>query len=124
MVRESFSSGSHSERFYELGQKSAYGRVTNANFPNSFSETFGYDANNNLTSKTDRNGHTLTYTYDALNRLTVKTSPDTTSVSYTLDLGRYASRYPDRSSQLSWKSLPGPRRSLSLVAKTGMGPFH
>ncbi len=64
----------------------AYGRVTNTNFPNSFSETYGYDANNNLTSKTDRNGHTITYTYDDLNRLTIKTYPDTTSVTYTLDL--------------------------------------
>jgi YD repeat-containing protein len=38
----------------------AFGRVTKANFPSTFSETYAYDANNNLTSKTDRKGQTIT----------------------------------------------------------------
>lgn len=45
-----------------------------------------YDANNNLTQKTDRKGQTITYLYDALNRLTSKTYPDTTAVDYVYDL--------------------------------------
>jgi YD repeat-containing protein len=45
----------------------------------SLSENYQYDADNNLTSKTDRKGQTITYLYDALNRLTSKTYPDTRS---------------------------------------------
>jgi len=62
------------------------GRVTNANSPNPQSETYGYDANNNLTSKTDRKNQTITYLYDDLNRLTSKTYSETTSVDYIYDL--------------------------------------
>src|SRR6266571_575233 len=47
--------------------------------------TYGYDANNNLTGKTDRKNQTITYTYDQLNRLTGKTYPDSTAVNYTYD---------------------------------------
>jgi uncharacterized protein RhaS with RHS repeats len=39
--------------------------VTNTNFPSSLSETYQYDADNNLTSKTDRKGQTIQYLYDA-----------------------------------------------------------
>jgi len=49
-------------------------------------ETYAYDANNNLTQKTDRKNQTITYLYDALNRLTSKTYPDSTAVDYTYDL--------------------------------------
>jgi YD repeat-containing protein len=38
-------------------------------------ETYGYDANNNLTSKTGRKGQTISYVSDALNRLTKKQYP-------------------------------------------------
>jgi YD repeat-containing protein len=48
--------------------------VTRTNFPSSLSENYAYDADNNLTSKTDRKGQTITYLYDALNRLTKKQS--------------------------------------------------
>src|SRR5579863_5879645 len=50
------------------------------------SEYYQYDADNNLTQKTDRNGNAIQYLYDALNRLTQKTYPDTTAVDYTYDL--------------------------------------
>jgi RHS repeat-associated protein len=60
--------------------------VTETNFPASHTETYDYDADNNLTSKTDRKAQTITYLYDALNRLTEKTYPDTTTVEYTYDL--------------------------------------
>jgi len=60
--------------------------VTQTNFPSSLSEYYQYDADNNLTQKTDRKGQTIQYLYDALNRLTQKTYPDTTTVDYTYDL--------------------------------------
>jgi len=68
------------------GASTRLGRVTQTNFPSSLSEYYAYDANNNLTSKTDRKSQTITYVYDALNRLTSKTYPDTTAVDYVYDL--------------------------------------
>src|SRR5262249_34078007 len=38
------------------------------------SETYGYDANGNMTSRKDFNGHTTTYQYDNMNRLKTKTA--------------------------------------------------
>jgi len=55
-------------------------------FPSSLSENYAYDADNNLTSKTDRKGQTITYLYDALNRLTKKQYTDSTEVDYVYDL--------------------------------------
>jgi len=60
--------------------------VTQTTFPSNKFETYAYDADNNLTSKTDRNGNTIQYVYDALNRLTQKTYPDSTTAEYTYDL--------------------------------------
>jgi YD repeat-containing protein len=37
-------------------------------------ETYAYDTNGNLQSRTDFNGHTTTYAYDNLNRLLSKTA--------------------------------------------------
>src|SRR6266851_616045 len=54
-------------------------------FPSGYIETYGYDADNNLTAKTDRKNQQITYTYDQLNRLTGKTYPDSTAVNYTYD---------------------------------------
>ena len=64
----------------------AFGRVTETTFPSNLFETDAYDADNNLTSKTDRKGQTIQYVYDALNRLTQKSYPDSTTVEYTYDL--------------------------------------
>jgi RHS repeat-associated protein len=60
--------------------------VTQTNFPSSLSEFYQYDADNNLTQKTDRKSQTITYVYDALNRLSKKQYPDSTEVDYTYDL--------------------------------------
>src|SRR5512137_968854 len=64
----------------------AFGRVTQTNFPSTLSENYAYDADNNLTSKTDRKNQTILYVYDALNRLTHKGYPDATGVDYVYDL--------------------------------------
>jgi RHS repeat-associated protein len=60
--------------------------VTQTTFPSNYLETYVYDSDNNLTSKTDRNGNTIQYVYDALNRLNQKNYPDSTSAEYTYDL--------------------------------------
>lgn len=44
--------------------------MTQTMFPSNLFETCAYDADNNLTSKTDRKSQTIQYIYDALNRLT------------------------------------------------------
>ena len=49
-------------------------------------ETYGYNLNGKMTSKTDKNGTTLTNLYDGLNRLTLKTAlngSDTHLIGYT-----------------------------------------
>jgi YD repeat-containing protein len=47
---------------------------------------YGYDANGNLTGKTDNRGISITYNYDTLNRLTSKTYSDSTpAVSFSYD---------------------------------------
>jgi RHS repeat-associated protein len=50
--------------------------TTGGAVPNGSNCTGGYDANSNLTAKTDGRGITTAYTYDALNRLTNKTYSD------------------------------------------------
>ena len=55
------------------------GRVTQVTFPSTLSESYAYDAMNNLLTRTDRKGQTINYGYDALYRLTSKTYPDSTS---------------------------------------------
>ena len=68
--------------------------MTNTNFPSTLSATYAGvypersrgNADNNLTSKTDRKGQTIQYVYDALNRLTQKSYPDATSANYVYDL--------------------------------------
>ena len=54
-------------------------------FPTHYGQ-YGYDAVNNLTSKTDRNGQTIGYVYDDLYRLTQKNYPNSTNVEYVYDL--------------------------------------
>lgn len=49
-------------------------------------ESYVYDAGNNLTSKADRKGQQIQYVYDALSRLSHKGYPDATGVDYVYDL--------------------------------------
>ncbi len=71
----------------------ALGRVTSVTFPSTLSESYSYDAMNNLLSKTDRKQQTINYggacpersRRNALYRLTSKTYPDQTAVNYVYD---------------------------------------
>jgi len=110
-----------------LHSSDAFGCVRATNFPSSLSEYYQYDADNNLTQKTDRNGNTIQYLYDALNRLTQKTYPDTTTVDYVYDLvgkvlqvndptGTYAFAYDNMG------RLIGTTTSYSFLTSRAGGP--
>jgi RHS repeat-associated protein len=72
---------------------SSLSRLTSATNPESHNQqgvpvpiTYQYDANGNLTLKTDSRGVTTTYIYDALNRVTFRDYSDSTpDVTYTYD---------------------------------------
>ncbi len=63
------------------------GDLVRINFPtlggNTYSVQFGYNANHNITSFTDRRGNVWSYTYDANNRLLNTTDPAGNTTSYT-----------------------------------------
>ena len=50
-----------------------FDRLSSTIYPDSTTEQFQYDANNNVTEKTTRSGQTISSSYDALNRIQTKT---------------------------------------------------
>jgi YD repeat-containing protein len=54
-------------------------------FPSTLSETYRFDLNNNLISRTDRNNNTIRYSYDFQNSLHQKTYPDNSTLTYIYD---------------------------------------
>jgi RHS repeat-associated protein len=65
---------------------SSLSRLTSATNPESGAISYQYDANGNLTLKTDARGITTTFSYDALNRVTLRNySGSTPDVTYTYD---------------------------------------
>lgn len=65
---------------------SSLSRLLTANNPESGLFQFGYDANGNLTSKSDARGISTTFVYDALNRVTFRNYSDSTpDVTYAYD---------------------------------------
>ncbi|MCL6588975.1 MAG: FG-GAP-like repeat-containing protein [Firmicutes bacterium] len=65
------------------------GRKTGENNPGMGVWSYEYDANNNLTSRTDGKNQTVSISYDALNRPTEKRYPDGTKVNYYYDEAGY-----------------------------------
>jgi YD repeat-containing protein len=55
-------------------------------FPSTEYETYVFDRNNNLESKTDRNGISINYNYDFQNHLRLKSYQDSSTVSYIYDV--------------------------------------
>lgn len=62
-----------------------YGNLTNVSYPDGTSESFVYDAENQVISATDRYGKTSTYTYDAAGNLKKITYSNGTTKTYTYD---------------------------------------
>jgi RHS repeat-associated protein len=73
-----------------------FGQMTSQTLPESGTTTIAYDANGNVTSKTDARSMSVIYCYDALNRETVKmyaglcTNPGTGLVTFGYDAPGYA----------------------------------
>jgi RHS repeat-associated protein len=101
--------------------RDGYDRPTQIQFPSptqgsgssntSDYESYGYDANGNLTSKRLRNGDSVTFTFDALNRPTLEhfVSGASRDVSWSYDLlGRTLST--------TWSSATGPGVSYTYDA--------
>ncbi len=61
-------------------------KVTRIIYHDGNSESFSYDANGNLETRTDKNGYTLTYFYDGLNRLIEIRGEDGENKKYTYDV--------------------------------------
>ncbi|HEX3043374.1 MAG TPA: FG-GAP-like repeat-containing protein [Bacillota bacterium] len=61
------------------------GRKTGENNPGMGAWSYGYDGNNNLTSRTDGKGQTVSILYDALNRPMEKDYPDGSKVNFYYD---------------------------------------
>jgi RHS repeat-associated protein len=84
--------------------------------PNGSNCTPGYDANGNLSSKTDGRGVTTTYSYDTLNRLTSKSYSDgvTSTVLYGYD-----------GSSLGFVPVPSdPSRNLHVTLTNTVGRMY
>jgi YD repeat-containing protein len=65
------------------------------------SESFTYDADSNVLTRTTRKGDTITLTYDTLNRLKTKTPPSTPVVTYSYDLAGRLTGVSDTSSAVT-----------------------
>jgi YD repeat-containing protein len=61
-------------------------RLSTTTYPDSSTETLGYDADSNVLTRKTRKGDTITLTYDTLNRLATKAAPSEATVTYAYDL--------------------------------------
>jgi RHS repeat-associated protein len=85
--------------------------TTGGTVPNGANCTPGYDANGNLTAKTDARGVTTTFGYDDLNRLTSKTYSDSTPpVSYKYD-----------ETAVSWVTYTGLANTIGRLSSASVG---
>src|SRR6202030_4598431 len=50
-------------------------RLSTTTYPDTSTETLGYDADGNVLTRQTRAGQTITFTYDTLNRLATKAAP-------------------------------------------------
>ncbi|MGB6744329.1 MAG: RHS repeat-associated core domain-containing protein, partial [Terracidiphilus sp.] len=80
-----------------------FDRLTSTIYPDSTTEQFQYDANNNVTQKTTRSGQTISSSYDALNRVQTKTPQGETAGTVT-----YGYDYSGRMLQASDGSTSAP----------------
>lgn len=101
-----------------------FDRLSSTIYPDSTTEQFQYDANNNVTQKTTLSGQTIVSSYDALNRLQTKTPQGEPSgtVTYGYDYsGRMLQALDGSTStpyQIGYDTAAGPRASRTNSAAT------
>src|SRR3989442_7415549 len=95
-------------------------RLTQTLYPDNATESYSYDFNSNLVSKTDRNGIVTTHLYDSLNRLTNTTylSAIPTTESYSYDKSGNVLMTQNQNSTLtyiydSWNRVTGEAYSVN-----------
>jgi len=83
-------------------------RLSTTTWPDSSTETLGYDADSNVLTRQTRNADTITFTYDTLNRLKTKTPPSPAPVvTYAYDLAGRVTSVSDTSAAITtdWHSI-------------------
>jgi RHS repeat-associated protein len=82
-----------------------FDRLATTTYPNpgsgSTTETFTYDADNNVATRKTRAGSTIAYTYDTLNRLSTKSPPSAPVVTYGYDLAGHLTGVSDTSAAIA-----------------------
>jgi YD repeat-containing protein len=84
-----------------------FDRLSTVTYPLGSIESFTYDADGNVLTRTTRAGQTITFTYDTLNRLSTKTPPSPAPVvSYGYDLNGRPTSVSDTSAVMTVPSGP------------------
>lgn len=81
-------------------------RLASTTYPDSSTETLGYDADGNVLTRQTRAGATITFTYDTLNRLSTKAAPSEPSVTYAYDLAGRLIGASDTSAAIAAAATP------------------
>jgi YD repeat-containing protein len=88
------------------------------------SEFYGYDADDNVTTRTTRKGDLITLTYDTLNRLSTKTPPAPAPVvSYTYDRAGRVTSVSDTSSSIV-AAVPSSGTSVQYTTTASYDQLH
>jgi len=89
-------------------------RLSTTTYPDSSTETLGYDADGNVLTRQTRAGQTITFTYDTLNRLATKAAPFEPTVTYAYDLGGRLTGASDTSAAVT--ALASPSGTLGTAS--------
>jgi RHS repeat-associated protein len=89
-------------------------RVSTTTYPDTSTETLGYDADSNVLTRQTRAGQTITRTYDTLNRLATKVAPSEPTVTYAYDLAGRLIGASDTSAAIT--ALASPSGTLGTAS--------
>jgi RHS repeat-associated protein len=84
----------------------AYDGLATTTYPDTSTETLGYDADGNVLTRLTRASQTITFTYDTLNRLSTKAAPSEATVTYAYDLAGRFTGASDTSAAMTVAATP------------------
>jgi RHS repeat-associated protein len=93
-----------------------FDRLATTTYPDSSTETLGYDADGNVLTRKTRAAQTITFTYHTLNRLATKAAPLEPTVTYTYDLAGRLIGASDTSAAIT--ALVSPSGTLGTASMT------